>query len=203
MTSIPVQYRAANVSDAPAVAALHAASWQRHYRGAYSDAFLDGDVEADRLRVWTSRLHHRDEDSFTIVAEYAGSLAGFVHTVLDADPVWGALVDNLHVAHGLQRGGLGTRLMGEAAQTVTEHRPGASLYLWVLAQNVAAQAFYHAKGGVCVDRELVQAPGGDPAQLNGAPLKLRYAWSDPSILLGPTGRRGTLLPQSPGEIEFP
>jgi ribosomal protein S18 acetylase RimI-like enzyme len=184
MTSITVQYRAATVSDAPAVAALHAESWQRHYRGAYSDAFLDGDVGADRLRVWTSRLRRPDEDSFTVVAEYAGSLAGFVHTVLDGDPVWGALVDNLHVAHGLQRGGLGTRLMGEAAQAITERRPGAGLYLWVLAQNVAAQAFYDAKGGVCVERKLAQPPGGGPAQLNGAPVKFRYAWSDPSVLLG-------------------
>lgn len=184
MTSGTVQYRAAAVSDAPAVAALHAESWQRNYRGAYSDAFLDGDVEADRLRVWTSRLHHPAEGSFTVVAEYAGSLAGFVHTVLDADPVWGALVDNLHVAHGLQREGLGTRLMGEAAQTTSGRRPGSGLYLWVLAQNVAAQAFYDAKGGVRVERGLAQPPGGDPAQLDGAPVKFRYAWPDPSVLLG-------------------
>jgi len=183
MTSITVQYRAATVADAPAVAALHAESWQRHYRGAYSDAFLDGDVGADRLRVWTSRLRHPDEVSFTVVAESAGSLAGFVHTILDADPVWGALVDNLHVAHGHQREGLGTALMGVAAQAITERRPGGGLYLWVLAQNVAAQAFYDAKGGVNVERGLAQPPGGDPAQLNGAPVKLRYAWSDPSVLL--------------------
>ena len=33
-----IQYRLARGSDAPAVAALHADSWRRHYRGAYSDA---------------------------------------------------------------------------------------------------------------------------------------------------------------------
>jgi ribosomal protein S18 acetylase RimI-like enzyme len=184
MTAIPVEYRTAVVSDAAAVAALHTESWRRHYRGAYSDAFLDGDVGADRLRAWTSRLRQpHPEGSFTVVAECGGSLVGFVHTVLDADPTWGALVDNLHVAHGLHREGLGTRLMAEAARTITERRPGAGLYLWVLAQNVAAQDFYDAKGGVCVERGLAQPPGGDPAQLNGAPVKLRYAWSDPSVLL--------------------
>jgi ribosomal protein S18 acetylase RimI-like enzyme len=183
MTEILVQYRAAIASDAPAVAALHAESWQRHYRGAYSDAYLDGDVGADRLRVWTSRFSCPDESSFTVIAEHGGSLAGFVHTILDADPVWGALVDNLHVAHRFQRDGLGTRLMGEAAKTITVRRSGAGLYLWVLAQNVAAQAFYDARGGVRVERGLVQAPGGDPAQLNGVPIKLRYAWSDPSVLV--------------------
>ena len=92
-----VHYRLTRACDAPAVAALHAESWQRHYRGAYSDAFLDGDVVAERAAVWTQRLREPEAGQFTIVAESAGLLAGFVHTILDADPVWGSLVDNLHV----------------------------------------------------------------------------------------------------------
>lgn len=48
--------RAAGQGDAEAVALLHADSWRRHYRGAYSDAFLDGDVVADRFAVWSARL---------------------------------------------------------------------------------------------------------------------------------------------------
>src|SRR6188768_3459087 len=43
--------RPATAGDAGQIAALHADSWRRHYRGAYSDAFLDGDVLTDRLRV--------------------------------------------------------------------------------------------------------------------------------------------------------
>jgi hypothetical protein len=39
-----VSFRAAGQDDAHAIAELHADSWRRHYRGAYSDAFLDGDV---------------------------------------------------------------------------------------------------------------------------------------------------------------
>lgn len=39
-----LRFRVAERGDAAAVAALHAASWQRHYRGAFSDAFLDGEV---------------------------------------------------------------------------------------------------------------------------------------------------------------
>jgi hypothetical protein len=43
MPDVPtVRIRVADSSDAPAIAALHAESWRRHYRGAYSDAFLDG-----------------------------------------------------------------------------------------------------------------------------------------------------------------
>lgn len=80
-----VQYRLACTADAPAVAALHADSWRRHYRGAYSDAFLDGDVAADRLAVWPDRMREVREDQFAIVAELDRQLVGFVHTILDAD----------------------------------------------------------------------------------------------------------------------
>src|SRR6266545_1171398 len=55
-----LRFRLASPADAKAVADLHADSWRRHYRGAYSDAFLDGDVVADRLAVWTARLREHD-----------------------------------------------------------------------------------------------------------------------------------------------
>jgi len=54
MTSL--RFRAAGPDDAEQVALLHADSWRRHYRGAYADSFLDGDVVADRRSVWSSRL---------------------------------------------------------------------------------------------------------------------------------------------------
>ena len=38
-----VKFRSAQESDAKAIAALHADSWQRHYRIAYTDHFLDDD----------------------------------------------------------------------------------------------------------------------------------------------------------------
>ena len=49
------QFRLAGPADAKAVANLHADSWRRYYRGAYSDGFLDDDVVADRLAVWSGR----------------------------------------------------------------------------------------------------------------------------------------------------
>jgi hypothetical protein len=39
-----LRFRAAGAGDASAVAGLHGDSWRRHYRGAFSDAFLDRDV---------------------------------------------------------------------------------------------------------------------------------------------------------------
>ncbi len=60
------------------------------------------------------------------------------------------------------------------------------MYLWVLEQNLDAQAFYEARGGSCVGRELVSAPGGIASRRSGSPVKLRYAWPDATVLLPPS-----------------
>src|SRR2546423_10708239 len=108
-----MEYRDATALDIEAVAALHTESWRRHYRGAFSDAYLDGDVVADRLVVWTERLAEPRPEYGTIVAEDDGAVIGFVHVILEDDAQWGALVDNLHVAYARKRDGVGTRLMAE------------------------------------------------------------------------------------------
>jgi ribosomal protein S18 acetylase RimI-like enzyme len=177
-------FRTAAAQDTQAIAGLHADSWRRHYRGAYSDAFLDGDVTGYLAAVWATRLASPAPQARTILAEADGVLVGIAHTKLGEDPSWGSLIDNLHVAHGLQRSGIGTRLMALAARAVLDWSPASGLYLWVLEQNVAAQSFYEARGGACVERAADPPPGGNPANLNGQPMMLRYAWQDPSRLLG-------------------
>jgi GNAT superfamily N-acetyltransferase len=176
------QFRLAGPADAEAVAKLHADSWRRHYRGAYSDAFLDGDVVADRLAVWTDRLREPDPRRFTILAEDA-SLVGFANTLFDDDPVWGALLDNLHIADGRKRQGIASRLLALTAKAVTERAENTRLYVWVLEQNVDARAFYEARGGRCVGRAPVSPPGGIPSRVTGSPAKLRYAWPEAATLL--------------------
>jgi ribosomal protein S18 acetylase RimI-like enzyme len=195
---VPVLYRRATADDAGAVARLHADSWRRNYRGAFSDAFLDGDVLADRMAVWTERLRDRPPDggpgggpdgglvrrpaATTVVAEDGGVVIGFAHTVFDHDPTWGALLDNLHVTHDRKRSGVGRVLLVRSAAAVVEREPSDGLYLWVLEQNRAAQAFYRALGGRCVERGLASPPGG------GSPARFRFAWPDPAVLLFDRGR---------------
>ena len=176
------QFRLAGPADARAVAELHADSWRRHYRGAYSDSFLDGEVVADRLAVWTDRLREPDPRRVTILAEDDG-LIGFANTFLDNDPMWGALLDNLHVADGHKRRGIGSRLMALTAKAVLERAGGKGLYLWVLEQNGDAQAFYAAHGASCAGRHPAEPPGGIASRLTGSPAKLRYAWREPALLL--------------------
>jgi GNAT superfamily N-acetyltransferase len=179
-----LHFRLAGAADAEAIAKLHADGWRRHYRGAYSDAFLDGDVFTDRLAVWTDRLGEPDRRRCTILAE-DGSLVGFANTVFDDDPRWGALLDNLHVADGHHRRGIGSRLLGLTAEAVLERPHRSGLYLWVLERNVDAQAFYRARGGRCVERAPVTPPGGIASRLTGSPTKLRYVWPQPAELLEP------------------
>ena len=175
--------RLAGPDDAERIAALHADSWRRHYRVAYSDDFLDGDVDADRRDVWAGRLRGPHGDATTIVAEDDRSTVGFVHVIFDADPRWGALIENLHVAYANKRRGIGTRLMTEAARAVIDRSATSGLYLWVLQQNVAAQAFYEARGGRRSEQAPALAPGGIAGRLNGSPLKWRYVWPQPTALV--------------------
>ena len=177
------QFRAARPGDAQAIAALHTDSWRRHYRGAFSDAFLDRDAPGYLLPLWTTRLANPDPRARTIAAEHEGAVVGLAHTLLGQDAARGAFLDNLHVTYGLKRQGIGTRLLALTAQAVLDAAPGSGLYLWVLEQNSDARAFYAARGGVCVQRLEVPPPGGDPARLNGKPITLAYAWRDPSRVL--------------------
>ncbi len=180
--------RAAGPDDAESVALLHADSWRRHYRGAYADAYLDGDVVAERRSVWSARLA-APAGGLTVLAEEDTdedtALVGFAHVVFDADERWGSLLDNLHVVHSRQGHGLGRVLLTRAAEAVAERATGDSLYLWVLEQNTAAQGFYRALGGSTGERATVPPPGGDPTQLNGSPSMLRITWPDVGSLIKP------------------
>jgi ribosomal protein S18 acetylase RimI-like enzyme len=169
-----VEIRMATLRDAEHIAALHADSWRRHYRGAYPDTFLDNEVFDDRRDVWRTRLTKTDPNHRTVVADLCGQIVGFVHTNLDDDPAWGALLDNLHVAHEMKRRGLGSLLLAASARSVIDHAPTGHLYLWVLEQNTNAQAFYDERGGRRAERQCREPLPG---------YRLRYAWNNPVHLL--------------------
>ena len=66
-------------------------------------------------RVDRDALPTRAPDQRTVLAVHDGELVGFVHTVLDDDPQWGALLDNLHVRADWQRRRLGSQLVAASA----------------------------------------------------------------------------------------
>jgi predicted N-acetyltransferase YhbS len=138
-------------------------------------------VAAERLAVWKLRLAQPDPQALTFLAEDDdGEAVGFAHVVLAADPRWGALLDNLHVAVTHKRRGIGSLLIRRAGAAAGER--GMGLYLWVLEQNADARAFYEKLGGECVGRAAASPPGGVASRLVGAPVRLRYVWRDPSAI---------------------
>ena len=183
VTPMPIELRQAHAGDAAAIAALHADSWRRHYRGAYSDAFLDGDVLADRLAAWSARLAETDPRRITVIAQQGGAV-GFVHAVADEHPRWGSLIDNLHVTFSHKRSGIGRRLMGAAAVELQGRAQLPRVHLWVLEVNTAARAFYEALGGREVEAREVPPPGGQRERLCGSPVGVRCAWEDVGELIG-------------------
>jgi GNAT superfamily N-acetyltransferase len=176
-----LRFRAAGADDALSVATLHADSWRRHYRGAYSDAFLDGHVLKDRRSVWEARLAAPGDYATIMAEDEAGALIGFVHVVFDDHDRWGSLVDNLHVTSDRKRSGIGTQLMVRAATAVTELARTGAMYLWVLEQNTAAQQFYLALGGTKVEKTSAEPPPA-AARPGARPQKFRISWPDAAII---------------------
>jgi len=171
--------RPALSSDAAAIAALHAESWRTAYRGILGDEFLDGPVFEERRTVWENRLSKSPTPWLQCVALIEDAVApqGFICVLLDADPEWGAVVDNLHVRASARREGLGRRLMAAGAAWVLRQRPSSFLHLWVYQDNVAARRFYEHLGGIVTASRFHTAPDGSEAQA------VRYCWKDLARLM--------------------
>ncbi|MEO3750570.1 GNAT family N-acetyltransferase [Streptomyces sp. B6B3] len=184
---VAITLRAAEPDDAEHIALLHADNWRRRYRGVFADAYLDGDVVAERRSVWTARLA-APGDSLTLLAEDDDGLVGFGHVVFDEDDRWGSLLDNLHVVHSRQGSGLGRVLLTRVAEAAAERATSRSLYLWVLEANTAARGFYRTLGGATGERATVPPPGGEPDRLTGSPAMFRITWPDVTSLGGLTTR---------------
>jgi ribosomal protein S18 acetylase RimI-like enzyme len=161
--------RAATAADSLCIATLHAESWRRVYREALSEAYLAGDLVADRHQMWEQRLTQPQERQRIVLAERAGELLGFACFYIAEDAQWGSYLNNLHVALSAQRQGIGRHLM-HACATACEGSAHEGLYLWVLQSNTGAQAFYARHGGSNSGSDMWQAPGGGMAPL------FRFHW---------------------------
>jgi len=171
-----IRLREAGVGDAEAVAALHASNWRSTYRGIFPDRYLDEEVDAERLAHWSARLGDPAAAERVLLAESDEGLAGFVCTVADAEPPWGLLVDNLHVAQSAQGMGLGVRLL-ESAAALADMR-GTGMFLFVYAGNAPARVFYARRSGAEVERFEEEVPGG------GTTETIRVAWTADQCALG-------------------
>lgn len=149
------------------IASLHAASWRNTYRGIFPQAYLDDEVEAERLQHWKMRvieLAHGngmgEGNGEIFLASISGEPAGFLCIESGAEKEWGAFVDNLHVLPHLRGANIGAQLLacGEVWALSHGHR---QLYLWVFEENRAARRFYQREGWCDAERQSHVIPGGE------------------------------------------
>jgi GNAT superfamily N-acetyltransferase len=165
-------YREATAHDWEEIAALHAASWQKAYRGALRDDFLDGPVVESRRERWRERFAEPPANQYVVIAEDAdGAMIGFAAAYGESDPVLGTLLDNLHVLPGHQGEGVGRRLVAHVAAWALRAYPGVPLYLDVLEGNSRARRFYERIGGTEAGNDAWDAPDGERHPV------VHYAWT--------------------------
>lgn len=172
-----ITYREATPEDAEPIAQLHVLSWQQNYKGIWSDVFLNGPVVENRRQVWQRRLSQPSVNQYIVIAESDEQLCGFGCAYLNEDPVWGTLLDNLHVRKDLKVQGIGSVLMQAVARWAYQKSPKSGLYLWVLAENRSAQKFYDRVGGTQAELASVANPDGSFSDC------YRYVWPDVTKLL--------------------
>jgi GNAT superfamily N-acetyltransferase len=161
----------AQPTDASAIAALHVESWRSAYRGLYPDEFLDGPLLEERVRFWNARMHApAPERRHVLTAAAEGALVGFACVLLDAEPDWGPLLDNLHVKPAFKGHGIGTRLLSASREWAANAAPGQPMHLWVMEGNTAARRFYDRQGGTVAERTTVDVVPGTAQPV------IRYSW---------------------------
>jgi GNAT superfamily N-acetyltransferase len=169
--------RDATLSDYLSIARLHAQNWQQHYRGIYSDHYLDHEAEEERAAAWHERLATPPNNQQVIVAMQDNTLVGFACLFMNENPTFGSYLDNLHVAGSMQKEGVGKRLLQAVAQRILHYGGSAKLYLWVYEANEKARRVYEHLGAVHI--ETVKQPTKDGATARTC----RYAWTDVSVLV--------------------
>jgi GNAT superfamily N-acetyltransferase len=190
--STGLHIRVALPSDADTIAHLHVTSWRTAYRGALSDAYLDGSIEAERGALWHDRLAQPSANQFVVIAESGGQPVGFACAYGAEDPDWGTFLDNLHVLPEFKRRGIGAQLMRAVAAWSARAYPGQGIYLWMLGSNQDARRFYARIGGEHAGTDLWTPPDGS------ALPKVRIAWRSAEALVA--GVNDTARPQD-GDVK--
>lgn len=136
----------ATPDDAEGIAVAHVLAWQDAYRGMVADAFLDAMRVQDGAARWRSII--QDPECAVLVAKSEGKVHGFVsfgrHREPGSKPAEGEIW-TLYVHPHSWRGGVGRQLISHALATLAS-QAFLSTWVWILAENHRAQAFYKACG---------------------------------------------------------
>jgi RimJ/RimL family protein N-acetyltransferase len=165
-SSGPIRLRDAEPSDAATIAQINADGWRAAYRGIVHDERL-GSLPVDEWeREIASNLAGLSADSFSLVAELEGKLAGSCFVVAPGrDDDLGDEVAELvaiYVRPARWRRGVGGELMRAAEERVAE-RGYREISLWTFSENERALAFYEALGWARDGTEQLHPIAGVPA----------------------------------------
>jgi ribosomal protein S18 acetylase RimI-like enzyme len=146
-----IDIRRAAPVDAPALAAVHVASWQATYRGVIADEVLDGpELSTNRLQLWQRVLGtDAPRGHMTFIAERpAVGAVAFVNVGPtrdeDGDGSTGEVVA-LYARPAAWGIGAGRELMTTGLRALREAGFSAAT-LWVLDSNARARRFYAQAG---------------------------------------------------------
>lgn len=137
--------RAATPGDAPAIAAIHAASWQAAYRWMLPDADLDGLTPTSRLPMWEEILSGRHPGIAVWVADIGHEMVGFASTNPSRDEPDSGELATIYLHPGWMGQGIGGLLLARAEAGLADQ--GFLLArLAVLRDNLPARRFYERAG---------------------------------------------------------
>ena len=173
-----VTIREALITDTVQIAALHTDSWRKHYRGIWTDNYLDNDLLNERLSYWKNKLEHPANNQQVRVALDKNIIVGFACIFISDDPLYGTLLDNLHISSLNQGSGIGKLLIKYAARIAFETTHEPALYCWVFEQNFEARKFYERMGAINKEVILMKNPDGITSSMT-----CRYIWLDVKSLL--------------------
>ena len=172
--------RSATKADTAEIAAIHTASWRDAYAGILAAEFLNGDIESNRLELWSRRLGERPPSQLVDVAcDATGAMVAFACSYHDVDARWGSLVDNLHVLPRFRGQGVGETLLRGLVAQLAARESDTGLHLWVFEANAAGLRFYNRLGGRVVESKTSEIPaaGGKAVLRVHWPAFSQFAWT--------------------------
>jgi ribosomal protein S18 acetylase RimI-like enzyme len=177
-----MRFRSAIPRDAPALGALHVASWRETYKGILPDEMLASLSEEARSAMWAGVLGDPEANAGTMVyiAEDQGRLVGFGSCGKQRDQMlaelgFGGEIGAIYVLRSHQHLGIDRSIMSLMAQALLEaDRRAASL--WVLRENRVARTFYERLGGKVVGEKKDETP-------QVALVEMAFGWGDLSVLV--------------------
>ena len=142
--------RSAQLADAPAIAAIHIASWRATYAGLVAQDFLEGLDLSAFTASWQHWLSPHPDHVILVAEDAQGSLLGFTGggPVRDPLPPFDAELYTRYLLPPAQRQGFGRRLfLTLADRLIAQGRQ--HLLLWSLRDNPSTP-FYQRLGGAPV-----------------------------------------------------